>query len=161
VFNLGERGDLLLLWSSRAFLVGLAGHAINEVVVRSFYAQQDARTPFYAALLNLALYTASGILFFQLASPPAIALSDSLVFTSQAVVLLILLNRKKGIAIRFGSSLPRAVLAAAAGGLVFFAFSVLLTDRLPNMVVAVGGMAFGVAAALPFVWREARLLLHL
>lgn len=161
VFNLGERGDLLLLWSSRAFLVGLAGHAINEVVVRSFYAQQDARTPFYAALLNLALYTVSGILFFQLASPPAIALSDSLVFTSQAVVLLILLNRKKGIVIRFGSSLPRAILAAAASGLVFFAFSTLLTDRLPNVVVAVGGMAFGVAAALPFIWREARLLLHL
>ena len=39
-------GSQLVLWVTRAYLLGLCGHALLETATRSFYAQQDARTLF-------------------------------------------------------------------------------------------------------------------
>ncbi len=161
VFHLGDRGDLLLLWAGRAFMVGLVGHTLLEVAVRSFYAQQDARTPLVTAALNLALYTLCGSAVYQLAGAPGIALADSLVFTSQAVLLLYLLRRKVGAGITFGSTLPRGVLAALAAGFVYWIFALIFNNRIPAVVVSIGGMAAGALAALPLVWREVRVLMKL
>ncbi len=161
VFNLGERGDVLLLWSSRAFMVGLVGHTLLEVAVRSFYAQQDARTPLLTAALNLALFTLFGSWFFQIGGAPGIALADSLVFTSQAVLLLYLLRRKVGTGITFGGTLARGVLAAVVGGAMFWLVTTVTGGFLPSVIVAVGGMGLGALAALPLVWPEARVLMKL
>lgn len=161
VFHLGERGDLLLLWASRSFLVGLVGHTLLEVAVRSFYARQDALTPLFTAALNLVLYTLLGSLFFRIGGAPAIALADSLAFTSQAVILLYLLRHKIGAGISFGSTLPRAVLAAAVGGLVYWLVAQGLQGRLAAVLVSAAGMALGLLAAVPLIWREVRLTLRL
>lgn len=160
VFHLGERGDLLLLWSTRAFLVGLAGHTLLEVAVRSFYAQQDALTPMFTAVVNLLLYIGFGALFYT-SGAPGIGLADSLVFTSQAVILLFLLSRKIRSGITFGSTLPRSLLAALVAGAIFGIVSWLGKDALPAVVVSVVGMLLGALAALPLIWREARSLLKL
>jgi hypothetical protein len=58
LLHFDEIGTNLVTWTARAFLLGLMGQAVLEVAVRGFYAQQDARTPLYAAMLTALLFGA-------------------------------------------------------------------------------------------------------
>ncbi len=80
---------------SRIFLLGIVGHSVVELFVRSFYAVQKPRYPLTGAVLTLVIYIILGISL----SPPAlqargIALANTLAYTIQAVFLLIMLNGK-------------------------------------------------------------------
>jgi peptidoglycan biosynthesis protein MviN/MurJ (putative lipid II flippase) len=81
------------MWVTRGFLFGLAGQCLLEIAVRSFYARQDAITPMITAGINFVVYVVLGIVLFQEFGAPGISLADSLAFTSQAILLLALLNR--------------------------------------------------------------------
>ena len=52
LFGFDAAGVELVVWATRGYLLGLAGHALLETAARSFYAQQNARTPLFAAALN-------------------------------------------------------------------------------------------------------------
>jgi putative peptidoglycan lipid II flippase len=151
----------LLMAVTRGFLAGLIGHSILEVASRSFYSRQDAVTPFKAALLSLGIYIVVGVGFYRWFGAPGIAWTDSIAYTTQAVVLLVVLSRQLGAPLRLGDTLPRGLLGAAmAGGVVTLLF-VLLEGRLPGAVVSAGSMLVGAAVLLPFSWKEVRSLLHL
>jgi hypothetical protein len=81
-------------------------------------------------------------------------------FTSQAVFLLVLLGVQTGSFIRLGDSLTRAVLAALAGGAVTFAVLNVgvLSSPLPASLLA---MTAGGLVAIPFIFKELKLLLRL
>ncbi len=91
-FGFDPQGIDLLLWVTRGFLLGLAGHSLLEVAARSYYAQQDAITPLFAALVNLFIYVVVGSQLFRQIGAAGISLTDALAFTSQAVFLLFLLR---------------------------------------------------------------------
>ena len=61
IFGFDAQGSHLVLWATRAYLLGLMGHALLETASRSFYAQQDARTPLYLAALNAAVYIVAAV----------------------------------------------------------------------------------------------------
>ncbi len=91
-FGFEPQGTDLLLWVTRGFLLGLTGHALLEVAARSFYAQQDAITPLFAALVNITIYIVVGSRLFRPVGAAGISLTDALAFTSQAAFLLFLLR---------------------------------------------------------------------
>ena len=74
------------------FLAGLTGHCLLEVANRSFYAQQDAASPFFATVLNFGLFIGFGYLLSRTIGVAGISFSDSLSFTVQALVLIIWLR---------------------------------------------------------------------
>lgn len=74
------------------FLAGLTGHCLLEVANRSFYAQQDAASPFFATVLNFGLFIGFGYLLSRTIGVVGISFSDSLSFTVQALVLIIWLR---------------------------------------------------------------------
>jgi hypothetical protein len=88
-----------------------------------------------------------------------IPLAAALTFTTQALVLLCLQNRKYPGLLNLGGSLPRAILAAvlgggaAVGGMTLLPFS--------GTISAVIALAIGLIVVLPLIWKEIRLLLHL
>ncbi len=146
----------LLTACSWMFLAGLVGDAWLEVAVRSYYANLNTRTPFVAAFAQVAAFVALSFLLAPLIGLSAIALAAALTFTTQAVVLLLLLNRRFPGLLRLGGTAIRALLAATiAGGLTVLLQAALPLPSVPSAMIA---LVVGAAVAIPFVIREIRLL---
>ena len=153
-----QAGTELVVWTTRAFLLGLTGHAMLEIAGRGFYAQQDAITPLWASGLMAAVYTIIAIWWAGWLGAIGIALANSVAFTLQSLLLWYLLQRRYPGVTRVGRTLIRALIATAAAALV-----VLLLMQLPfsSIVVSIGALLLGGLAALPFIWPEVKLLLRL
>ena len=143
------------------FLIGLAGQTLLEVANRAFYARQNALIPLAGSVLNIIIYTVLGILLYRSFGAPGISLTDSVAFTTQAVVVLLILNGRLPDRIRAGRTVGRALLAAAVGGGVCLGIFYLLSGRISPVIVGGAGICLGCLALLPLIWHELRLLLHL
>jgi putative peptidoglycan lipid II flippase len=160
-FDFGPQGTQLLVWVTRGFLVGLVGQCLMELAVRSFYARQDAITPMITGGINFVVYIVLGMVLFRLLGAPGISLADSLAFTSQAVLLLFLLNKKLVKRLVPGPSIFRAIAAAGIGGAVVFFISHLPQAVNQPLILGVISLALGGAIALLPILKEIRLLLRL
>lgn len=158
-FGFGAEHLNLVTWCTWAFLLGLVGDSWLEVAVRSFYANQNTRTPLVAAAMQAVSFVGLAWLLSRWIGLPGIPLAAALTFTLQALGLHFLLNRKFPGLLQVSSTLPRALLAAlAAGGGAWLALHFL---PVPLLFAALIGLAVGFAVALPFIWKEARLLMRL
>ena len=161
LFRFDDQGTDLLLWVTRGYLLGLAGQSLLEVANRSFYAQQNVRIPLIGSILNLGIYIILGVALFRSTGATGISVTDSIAFTTQAVVVLFLLNKRLPQKFSFNKSGLNAVLAAVAGGGVSVIIFTLLDGRIPAFMVGSASMCLGGLAALPFIRRELRILLRL
>jgi putative peptidoglycan lipid II flippase len=158
ILGFDEAGTDLVLWTARAYLLGLMGHSLLEVAVRAFYAQQDARTPLVAAVLTTAAFiTLAALLAFPLGAP-GIALANTLAFSGEAILLLFLLNRKHPGVLRLGRTLLRVGLASALAAAAVYPLAGL---PLPGLLLAVLSLAAGGLIILPFIWPEIKILVKL
>jgi putative peptidoglycan lipid II flippase len=160
-FDFGTEGTHLLAWVTAAFLLGLMGHSLKEVGARSFYARQNAWVPLITAGVNIVLYIALGASLYRPLGAPGIALTDSLVFTTEAALLLIILGRKTSLPVQLGSSWWRAIAALVTAGLVTWGLLSFLEPRSPVLIAGTVPMILGFLCALPWVWKEIRALAHL
>jgi putative peptidoglycan lipid II flippase len=151
----------MILWATQGYLVGLLGHSIVEVGVRSFYADQNAKVPMMTSGMGLLVYIGLAIALMGPLQASGIALANSLSYSLQALILILALNKKLPMRLQLGSSFLRGALGAAVGGGITLLVTRLLPSSIPALLLSVGGMAFGaVAAALP-IWREIKTLAHL
>ena len=90
-FGFDAAQNELMMWTLRGFLAGLAGHCLLEIANRAFYAQEEAMIPLVGTILNVMLYIGFGWLLFRRLDAPGISLTDSIAFTIQAVMMLIVL----------------------------------------------------------------------
>ncbi len=149
----------LVTWCTWAFLFGLLGDAWLETAVRSFYANQNTRLPLVAAFFQVVAFIFLAWLLSRWIGLPGIPLAAAITFTTQAIVLLALLNRMFPGLLNLRGTLPRAATAALLGGLAAWAgMRFLPLSSLFATLVALGA---GLAVALPFIWKEVRLLLRL
>jgi len=160
-FDFGEEGTALLNWVTAAFMLGLFGHSLKEISARSFYARQNAWIPLITAGSNVVLYILLGSILYRVLGAPGIALTDSIIFTLEAAALLILLSKIGGIRVHPGSTTVRSFLALLTASIVTWGCLHLLTGRLPLLVSGTLPMVLGFAAALPWIWREMKLLTRL
>src|SRR5262249_15971938 len=77
----------LLTLCTWAFLAGLVGDTWLEVAVRSFYANQDTRTPLIAAFLQAMTFVILSLILSPVIALAGIPLSPPLTFTTSARVL--------------------------------------------------------------------------
>ena len=89
-----ENSEFVIL-AARMFLVGLAGQSLVEIASRAFYAHQDARTPLLLAAVTLALYVGLGVALSPGLGFAGLALANSLAFTTEAVLMLVILYRRR------------------------------------------------------------------
>jgi putative peptidoglycan lipid II flippase len=115
------------------YALGLAAFAASEILVRTFYAMQDTRTPVYvgigAVLLNIAL----GWTLLQLTpSLGALALAFSIANTVESLALLALLRPRLGrLGGDFWGALGRMALATLAFGAALLALLWISRPALP------------------------------
>ena len=167
VLGLGAAGTRLVVWTTRAYLLGLAGHSLLELAARGFYAQQDAKTPLLASALNSAAYIGLGVLAIlsgknlgaegTLFGATGIGLANAIAFTTEATLLFFLLHRRRREVPAFDSAPRDALLGALAGGLVGAA--VMAYAPAPLLARGLAASALGALAALPFIWKEGKALL--
>ncbi len=153
-----DRLELLTL-CTWAFLAGLVGDTWLEVAVRSHYANLNTRTPLVAAFFQVSAFIVLSLVLPRWVGLPGIPLAAAITFTSQALVLLMLMNRRFPGLLDVRSTAARAVAAAAAAGLL----GSLTLHYLPLSAVlaAIAALVVGAGAAAPLVWREVRMLMHL
>jgi putative peptidoglycan lipid II flippase len=158
LFGFDQAGTELVAWTTRAFLLGLTGHAMLEIASRGFYAQQDAITPLWASALMAATFTILAIIFARSIGAPGIALANSVAFTAQALLLWYLHNRRFPGVLRVGSTLLRALLGAVIAGLVVF---FLMQLPFSGVLLALGSLVLGGLIVMPFIWPELKVLIRL
>ena len=165
ILGFDAAGTELVVWTVRAYMLGLVGHSLLEVAVRSFYAQKNAKTPMLTSLLMLVTFIAVSIPLSLWLGAPGIGLANSLVFTGQALLLLWLLHRSLPNILALRRPLLRSLLAAGVGGgmvLIGFALLPITTMALiPSIVAMLAVLGVSSIAALPIIWPEAKLLLNI
>jgi putative peptidoglycan lipid II flippase len=149
----------LAVWATRAFLLGLMGHTWLEVAVRSFYAHGDAVTPLKAAFVQIITFLGLAALAAYTIGVAGIALSDTLTFTGQALLLLVILNRRFPQVMEVRGTLQRAALGAVLGMLAAIVLMQVLP--LPALFTALAAMSLGGLVSLPFIWPEVKSLVKL
>lgn len=158
-FGYDETRLNLLMACTWAFLIGLVGDTWLEVAVRSFYANQNTRIPLLAAFIQAVVFVVLSMSLSPVMGLAAIPLSAALTFTTQAVVLLFILNRRFPGILQIGNTIPRAILAALiAGGLVLIIMKFQPLSLVPTTLLA---LVAGGSVTLPFIWSEIKLLLSL
>jgi len=161
VFDFDESITTLLTWTARVYLLTLAGYAVQETMVRAFYARQEPWPPFFSILIRLAIYLGIGIsavLFFQDIGAPAIAFAE-IAATVEAVVLLIWLNQRLPERMFVGGSLFKGLLASLIGASAAYSLALMLPGG--AIFKALTGMLVGGLIAIPIIWKETRLLFNL
>lgn len=158
-FGFGPARLDLLTWCTWAFLAGLVGDAWLEVAVRTHYANLDTRTPLVAAFLQVAAFILLSVVLSRAIGLPGIPLAAAISFTTQAIALLLLMNRRYPGLMNVASTAVRAFPAAMAAGLV----GLLALNFVPLGSVLTAGIALlaGAGIAAPLVWPELRLLMRL
>jgi putative peptidoglycan lipid II flippase len=142
-----------------AFLIGLVGDTWLEVAVRSFYANQNTRTPLVAAFLQAIAFIILSVILSPIIGLAAIPLAAAVTFTLQAVALLVILNRRFPGLLRVQGTGLRAAGSALTAGLVTGGILAFLpASSLPRTMI---GVLAGGLAATPLIWREVRLLFNL
>jgi putative peptidoglycan lipid II flippase len=149
----------LLTACTWAFLVGLVGDTWLEIAVRSFYANQNTRTPLVAAFIQTIAFIILSLIFSRIMGLAGIPLAAALTFSLQAIVLLTLMSRRFPGILQVGSSALRASASAVIAGIVTLA----VIKFLPVSIVlkTLAGLIIGGLAAIPLIWREVRLLFNL
>jgi putative peptidoglycan lipid II flippase len=160
-FDFGVEGTNLLTWVTAAFLLGLTGHSLKEVGVRSFYSQQNALTPLMTAGVNIVFYISLGALLYRPLGAPGIALTDSIVFTTEAVLLLLLLKKRMVSPIHLDKSLFRVFASVATGSLVTWGLLTFLEPKTSALISGTIPMIVGFLCCLPWIWKEIRILAHI
>lgn len=158
----------LMMQTLRGFLIGLAGHCLLEIANRAFYSQEQAFVPLMGTILNVVIYISSGFLLFRKLGAPGLSLTDSIAFTLQAVMMLLILaypdpfrrlfSGKKFLPVKIsirGTIVRAAVGAAAAAGICFAMMTCL---KLNILVKSILGMIVSGCSYLLFVIPEIKIL---
>jgi putative peptidoglycan lipid II flippase len=161
VFGFDEATTTLLTWTARVYLLTLAGYAVQETMVRAFYARQEPWPPVWSVLIRLAIYLGLGvsaILFFQNIGAPAIAFAE-IAATVEAVVLFVWLNRRLPERTAVGGALLKGLVASLIGASATYSLALMLPGG--AIVTALVGITVGGLIVLPIIWKEIRLLFNL
>lgn len=160
VFDFGEAGTDLLWRVSQAYLLGLLGQCVVEIMVRAFYARQNAWAPLAGAGMTLGIYILAGTQFYRWLGAPGISLADALAFSIEALILTLWLTRTLNQRLTVVPVILRAVMAAFMGGGAVILGQIMLRGE-TTLWGTVGLMGVGGILALPWIWQELRLLIRL
>ncbi|MBN1453782.1 MAG: murein biosynthesis integral membrane protein MurJ [Anaerolineales bacterium] len=161
VFGFDEASSTLLTWTARVYLLTLAGYAVQETLVRAFYARQEPWPPVWSVLIRLVVYLGIGvsaILLFPEIGAPAIAFAEIAV-TVEAVVLFVWLNKRLPERTMVRGSLFKGLVASLIGASAAYSLALMLPGG--AILTALIGITAGGLIVLPIIWNEVRLLFNL
>lgn len=177
-FGFDAAGTAMLLWVTRAFLVGLLSHCLLELSARIFFAQQNAILPFIAAGLSFTAYILSGFLLAQKLQAPGLGLADAISFTVQSGFLLIayklrtfkrkerkigMNNLPKALATERNTQATwfRTIIGSATGAAVISLILRFSQGLFHNLTIGIVAALIGLLMTFPFIRKELQILFRL
>ena len=137
--GLEETATMRVVNVSQVFLLGIVGHSLVELFVRSFYSLQKPRVPLLGSAFTLAVFVILGIVLSPKLEAFGVASANTIAYTLQAILLLILLSKVMPSPFRLGGSMLKSLVAAALGGAAAYAVI--------NWAPVVSGTLLGAVAA--------------
>ncbi len=157
-------GTELVLWTVRAYLVGLMGHSLLEVASRAFYARQNAKTPLMASGAALITFLIFSIPLSNWLGAPGIGLANSLAFSLEALFLFYLLHKLMPYSPKVGKTLLRALGASLTGIMISLILNYFLgSPGSPTIAAVFASVNLLVCSAsiIPWMLPEIKELLHI
>ncbi|MDP9245261.1 MAG: murein biosynthesis integral membrane protein MurJ [Chloroflexota bacterium] len=164
LFQYGQFGPEAREATQEAFLfysLGLAGHALIQILARAYYASKDTRTPLALTLLSIGTNIVLSVLLAPLYGINGLALANSIATLAEAVLFFVLLAPRARLRIvGLGTATLRVLAASLFMGIAMFAFirATNITVDLQQtklglllqtlVAVAVGGIAYIGAASV-------------
>ena len=158
-FDFTAAENELIVWVTRGYLFGLLSQAVLEVVIRAFYARQNAKLPLFATFIRAAVFLLIAYYFSSLAGAFGLAIADTIAVTVEVVILLFLLYRIMPTILLVNDTLIRTVLGCVVGaGVLMSGISFLPFTPLINMITA---LTLASLIYLFFVKKEIKMLMRL
>ena len=132
---------------SRIYLIGIVGHSIAELFVRSFYAFQKPKYPLIGAVATLILFILISLVLSPALQARGIAAANTLSYTFLSLLLLFLLNPFLSFKLNLSKSLLRGLLGAVLGGAVAFAVLAFVPQISGTFIGAIAGGGLGLVVA--------------
>ena len=151
----------LILRATQGYLVGLLGHSVVELGVRSFYAKQNAKIPMIISASGFFIYLAAALLLIGPLKSGGIALANSISYSIQALALIFLLNRQLPEKFSILKTILRGILSAVLAGVGAWLVFYVLPIPISVLILSAGGMLAGVIIGIIPILPEIRLLLNL
>mgnify|MGYP000144444869 CR=1 FL=1 len=159
VFDFDVAGTQLVTAATRMYLLGLAGHALLEIATRSFYAQQNAKIPLYAAAFNAAFYFIFANIFSSLWGVVGIALANVTVFTLEALILFLILNYKFRGIFSIHKTFLRVLLASVVISTGLYSANLIL--NITPLAISILGIGIGSLLMIPVILPELKIIYNL
>lgn len=160
-------GNYLIAGLLGALVIAILFRTIYHIVARTFYAQQDTKTPLYVSIFSIALNIGLAVSFTSLLGwgVYGLAWAQSIVaFVEVTILLTILRHRTPGIFNRsFGVAMLRMVLASALMGVVTYVMVQLFQFQSDDLSFFATFPKFGLITLTSFVvyiWLCRRLKLE-
>lgn len=158
VFHFERQHAELLIWTTRAYLVGLLAQVLLEVVTRAFYAKQNAILPLQATAIRVGLFLIFATLLVGTTGVVGLALIDSLTVMVEVGILCWFLYKYHPVIFSFTRTIYRVLLGSLVS--VGIIFAVLLLP-LPPLLVLLLALLASSGAYLLFVKEELQILIKL
>ncbi len=158
-FNYPPDDTQRVVLASQIYLAGMVGHVLLEIAARAFYAKQKPAVPLIAAGLNAIGYFVISQLLAKKLGFSGIAWANTIVFTTEAILLLVILNRQHPGILRVKETLIRVIGISAITGIGFYLYlnQVPLTTPL---VRSITGMGFSLVLVIVIMWKEIKPILQ-
>lgn len=151
----------MILWATRGYLVGLLGHCVVELGVRSFYARHNALIPMLISGLGFIVYLGLAILLMGPFAAGGIALANSISYSIQAFVLILLLNRWLTEKLKLGRVFTRSLISAAISGLIAWMIFSVLPIPLGEVFLSLFAILLASGVAVIPIWKDLKLIIRL
>ncbi len=151
----------MILWATRGYMVGLLGHCVVELGVRSFYARKNALIPMVISASGFIVYLGFAILLMGPLASGGIALANAISYSIQALVLIILLNRRLTEPLSLRGVILRSLFSAFISGLCTWMIFSVLPIPLGKLFLSAGAILVGIIAAVIPIWKDLRLIVRL
>lgn len=156
-FNPSQTG--LLVWTTRAYLLGLLGQCILEVITRAFYSQKNAHTPLIATGVRTVLFLLLAVYLVNPFNAVGLALADSITISVEVLILVLLMKKKFPGFLKIRNTLIKVLLGSLVSASLFYVImSLSPLPHIANVIIAV--MASGLVGLI-FIRQELKTLLRL
>ncbi len=145
--GLEETATMRVVNASQVFLLGIVGHSLVELFVRSFYSLQKPIVPLLGSAFTLVVFILLGNALSPALDAVGIASANTVAYTLQAILLLVLLNKVLHAPLKLGGASLKSILAAALGGAAAYAVINWMPGLAGTLVGAVAAFGVGVVLA--------------
>ncbi|MFZ3150348.1 MAG: murein biosynthesis integral membrane protein MurJ [Anaerolineaceae bacterium] len=161
VFGFDQADSLRVTQVARIFLLGIVGHSLVELFVRSFYSMQKPKFPLVGSVVTLILYLILGITLLPSFKVSGIAAANTIAYSVQAILLLFMLNKQFPAKQVLAPSALRGLLAAVLGGAAAYLVMQYTPGYSSTLISAILGAIVGILLAGIVIRKDLRQLTNL